>query len=114
MSFHVTSRFCIRFVFALTLVLACCSFAAAQTDDFASGEGDPIKLFDRGQDAHAKGDYKLALEFYEEAIKLKPEFPEAELQRGQALVSLNRGKEAERAFRRAIELRPTWVLPYAK
>jgi len=71
-------------------------------------------LFDRGQDAHAKGDYKLALEFYEEAIKLRPEFPEAELQRGQALISLNRREDAELAFRRAIELRPAWVLPYAK
>ncbi|HEY3024834.1 MAG TPA: tetratricopeptide repeat protein [Pyrinomonadaceae bacterium] len=114
MSFHVTSRFCIRYAFAFTLVLACSLFAAAQTEDFANSGGDPIKLFERGQDAHAKGDYKLALEFYEEAIKLRPEFPEAELQRGQALVSLNRREDAELAFRRAIELRPTWVLPYAK
>src|SRR6266516_4488263 len=114
MSFQVTSRFCIRFAFAFTLGLACSSFAAAQTEDSANGEGDPIKLFDRGQDAHAKGDYKLALEFYYAAIKLRPEFPEAELQRGQALVSLNRREDAEVAFRRAIELRPAWVLPYAK
>ena len=114
MSFHVTSRFCIRYVFAFTLVLASSLIATAQTEEFGNSGGDPIKLFDRGQDAHAKGDYKLALEFYEEAIKLRPEFPEAELQRGQALVSLNRREDAELAFRRAIELRPTWVLPYAK
>ncbi|MEP6911140.1 MAG: tetratricopeptide repeat protein [bacterium] len=114
MSFHVASRICLRYTFAFALVLGFASFAAAQTEDFANGGGDPIKLFDRGQDAHAKGDYKLALEFYEEAIKLRPEFPEAELQRGQALISLNRSEDAELAFRRAIELRPAWVLPYAK
>ena len=114
MSSHVSSRFYIRCAFAFTLVLACSSLAAAQTDEFSNSGGDPIKLFDRGQDAHAKGDYKLALEFYEEAIKLRPEFPEAELQRGQALVSLDRREDAELAFRRAIELRPRWVLPYAK
>src|SRR6267143_3643318 len=114
MSFHVISRSCMRYALAFTLVLVCSSFATAQTEEFGNSGGDPIKLFDRGQDAHAKGDYKLALEFYEEAIKLRPEFPEAELQRGQALVSLNRREDAELAFRRAIELRPTWVLPYAK
>lgn len=111
---QVPSRIFIRYAFALTLVVACFSFVAAQNEDFANNGADPIKLFERGQDAHAKGDYKLALEFYEEAIKLRPEFPEAELQRGQALASLNRREDAERALRRAIELRPNWVLPYAK
>ena len=107
-------RICVRYTFALTLVIVCCSLVTAQSDDFSNNSADPIRLFERGQDAHAKGDYKLALEFYEEAIKLRPEFPEAELQRGQALASLNRREDAERALRRAIELRPQWVLPYAK
>lgn len=108
---QVLSGFWIRCALALTLACACAPSAAAQTEDFAA---DPVKLFDRGQDAHAKGDYKLALEFYEEAIKLRPEFPEAEFQRGQALVPLNRLEQAELAFRRAIELRPNWAMPYAK
>jgi tetratricopeptide (TPR) repeat protein len=111
---HFASRFCIRYGLVLILLLVGFSFAAGQTEEFGNSAGDPIKLFERGQDAHAKGDYKLALEFYEEAIKLRPEFPEAEFQRGQALLSLNRREDAEQAFRRAIEQRPNWVLPYAK
>ncbi|MEO8434530.1 MAG: tetratricopeptide repeat protein [Pyrinomonadaceae bacterium] len=114
MSSHFPSNICLRYAFALTLVIVCFSFVTAQNGDFSNNSADPIRLFERGQDAHARGDYKLALEFYEEAIKLRPEFPEAELQRGQALASLNRREDAERALRRAIELRPNWVLPYAK
>ena len=53
-------------------------------------EDDPIKLFERAQDAHAKNDYKTAIEFYDAAIRLKPEFPEAEFQRALALLFTNR------------------------
>lgn len=98
-------------VFPLTLI--CCFPGNAQTDDIAGGEADPIKLFERGQNAHAKGDVTRALALYEEAIKLRPEFPEAEYQRGVALVALNRLSEAEAAFRRAIALRKDWASPYS-
>lgn len=108
------SRLAFRSCFVFALAVASCSFAAGQSEEIGNSPADPIKLFEQGQDAHAKGDYKLALEFYEEAIKLRPEFPEAEFQRGQALLPLNRSEEAVLAFRRAIELRPNWVLPYAK
>ncbi len=72
---------------------------------------NPITLFNQGQDAHEKGDFQTALKFYDEAIKLAPEFPEAEYQRGNALQSLGKIVEAEKAFRRAIELRENWTLP---
>src|SRR5262249_43929876 len=100
---------------ALLLVLAvlCCQLAVAQDDDPANGETDPIKLFERGQNAHAKGDFTRALALYEAAIKLRPEFPEAEYQRGVALVNLGRNPEAERAFTNSIALRKDWVLPHA-
>jgi len=84
--------------------------APAQSDD----ENDPVKLFEKGQDAHAKGDFKLAIELYDAAIKLKPEFPEAELQRAMALLSTNRKPEAIEGFKRAVTLRPDWPLAYAK
>jgi tetratricopeptide (TPR) repeat protein len=64
---------------------------------------------DRG--AHARGEFEKALEFYEQAIKVRPEFPEAEFQRGNALVSLSRLDEADAAFRRAISLKKNWSLP---
>ncbi|MDQ3321099.1 MAG: tetratricopeptide repeat protein [Acidobacteriota bacterium] len=72
---------------------------------------DPVQLFNQGQDAHEKGDYKMALKFYDAAVKLALEFPEAEFQRGNALLSSNNPVEAEKAFRRALELRADWTLP---
>jgi tetratricopeptide (TPR) repeat protein len=102
------------FVAALCLLFFTGSMALAQTDDpFGDGSADPVKLFERGQNAHAHGDLLKALEFYEEAIKMRPEFAEAELQRGSALVGLGRLQEAESGFRRAIELRKDWSLPYS-
>lgn len=74
-------------------------------------EKDPVQIFNQGQDAHEKGDFKTALKFYDEALKIAPEFPEAEFQRGNALNSLGLEKEAEKSFRRSLELRENWVLP---
>jgi tetratricopeptide (TPR) repeat protein len=98
----------------LIIVIAVLSVSLnAQTDDFGDAAADPVKLFERGQSAHARGDFEKALEFYEQAIKVRPEFPEAEFQRGNALVSLSRFDEAEAAFRRAITLKKNWALPYS-
>jgi len=107
------SRFA-AFAALLCLLFFAGSVTQAQTDDpFGDGSADPVKLFERGQNAHAHGDLLKALEFYEEAIKVRPEFAEAEFQRGSALVGLGRLPEAESALRRAIELRKDWSLPYS-
>lgn len=100
---------------AVSLTLCCAQMVCAQTDDDGFGDAaiDPIKIFEKGQEAHQKGDLQLALEFYEEAIKVRPEFPEAEYQRALALVALDRLPEAEKGFRRAGELRAAWALPQA-
>jgi len=87
--------------------------ATAQTDEFGDAAADPIKLFERGQDAHGRGEFEKALDYYNQALKLRPEFPEAEFQRGNALVSLSRFGEAEKSFRQAIELKKNWSLPYS-
>lgn len=87
---------------------------AAQTDDpFGDSAADPIRLFERGQSAHARGELEKAIAFYEQALKVKPEFPEAEFQRGNALASLGRATEAEAAFRQAISQKKNWSLPHA-
>src|SRR4051794_24932789 len=92
--------------FALVSV---CSQASAQTVDvFGDDAADPVRLFERGQSAHAHGELEKALAFYEEALKVRPEFPEAEFQRGNALASLGRLAEAEGAFRRAILQKKNW------
>ena len=98
----------------LLLTLALAVQSQAQTDDaFGDSGADPVKLFERGQSAHARGDLQKALEFYEQALKVRPEFPEAEFQNGVVLVSLVRLPEAEAAFKRAIALKKNWSLPYS-
>ena len=86
--------FCVTFLLAILLPAA---RAFAQTEEIGDGDVDPIKLFERGQNAHARGNLAVAIAFYEQAIKLRPEFPEAEFQRGSALVGLGRSADAEPA-----------------
>ncbi len=84
----------------------------AQTEEaFGDDATDPVRLFERGQGAHARGELEKALGFYEQALKVRPEFPEAQFQRGNALAALGRTKEAEAAFRAAIALKKNWSLP---
>lgn len=82
-------------------------------DGLGDDETDPVRLFERGQRAHAHGELEKALGFYEQALKVRPEFPEAEFQRGNALASLKRLPEAEAAFRLAISYKKNWALPYS-
>src|SRR5580765_6792804 len=100
-----------KIVYALGLLALMLSFQVvrAQADD----EQDPGKLFEKGQDAHAKSDYRHAIELYDAALKLKPEFPEAEFQRAIALLATNRSKEAIEGFSRAVTLRPDWAQAYS-
>lgn len=105
MKLCLNHRLCF-FLLSFFLIFSLIQPALSQED-----EKDPVQLFNQGQDAHEKGDFKTALKLYEEALKIAPEFPEAEFQRGNALQSLGRDEEAEKAFRRAVELRENWVLP---
>lgn len=86
---------------------------AAQDDPFGDSAADPIRLFERGQSAHARGELEKAISFYEQALKVKPEFPEAEFQRGNALASLGKLTEAEAAFRLALTQKKNWSLPHS-
>lgn len=113
---ELSASFCKR----VLLVAACLGLLSvyanvpAQTVDvFGDDAADPVRLFERGQSAHARGDLEKALGYYEQALKVRPEFPEAEFQRGNALASLNRLPEAEAAFRHAISLKKNWSLPYS-
>ena len=105
-------RLVLALVFALALACAP-GLKAQETDEFGDTAADPVKLFNRGQEAHAKKEYERALELYEEALQLRPEFPEAEFQKAAALVALKRLPEAEKSYRRAMELRRDWPLPPA-
>jgi tetratricopeptide (TPR) repeat protein len=109
-----------KFLLVFFLTVALFTFASAQqsndesNSDNEANQNQAIETFNRGQGAHEKGDLAVAVKFYEEALKLFPDFPEAEYQRGAALVSLSNLAEAEKAFRRAIELRGDWSLAWAR
>lgn len=103
-----------RFLLAATALVLFSAGAAAQTvEAFGDDATDPVRLFERGQGAHARGELEKAISFYEQALKVRPEFPEAEFQRGSALASLGRFQDAEAAFRLAISYKKNWSLPYS-
>ncbi len=104
-----------HFLAAATMVFVFFATAtfAQDEEEKPSPTADAIELFQKGQDAHEKGQLAAAIEFYEKAIAVMPEFPEAEFQRGNALIALGRKGDAEKAFRRAVELRPEWTLALA-
>ncbi len=105
----------LSFALSLSLLFLSVSVSIAQEDETDGGEAQAaaVEKFNQGQDAHEKGDFRTALKFYDEAVKLAPEFPEVEFQRGNIFISLNDPDNAEKAFRRAIELREDWTLPMA-
>ena len=116
-----THQSALTLVFGLLLTLLCCAAPAlAQDEDFNEDAPDPVKLLRRGNAAHARAvqsksekDLLEALEFYEQAIRLNPEFAEAEYRKGTVLGALGRGAEAEKSFRRAMEISPEWLMPPA-
>lgn len=91
--------------------------AAAQSSesngDAEANQTKAIAIFENAQNAHEKNDLPGAVKLYDEALKLFPEFPEAEYQRAAALLSLGKTSEAEKGLRRAAELRPDWSLALA-
>ncbi|MFL6228491.1 MAG: tetratricopeptide repeat protein [Pyrinomonadaceae bacterium] len=97
-------------VAALALLVACSAVAFAQ-DDLDGGADDPVQIFERAQSAHAKGELERALQLYDAALKLRPDFAEALYQKGVALAVLKRLPEAETALGRAAELKKDWSLP---
>jgi len=100
---------CILLLALRTAVPTC-----AQTEEaFGDDATDPVRLFERGQAAHARGELEKALGYYEQALKVRPEFPEAQFQRGTALIALQKFDEAETALRAAISLKKNWSLPYS-
>lgn len=103
----------VAFALAFFVALVCARAVAVAQDDFEDDAADPVKLFNKGQDAHAKKNYEQAIELYDEALKLRPDFAEVEFQKAGALVALKRTAEAEKSYRRASEIKPTWPLPPA-
>jgi len=102
----------LTFIFAAVLMISSIVQISAQ-EEVEAETNDPVEFFNQGQDAHEKGDFAEAIKFYEKALAILPEFPEAEYQKGNALISLQKPLEAEKSFRKAVELREDWTLALA-
>jgi len=103
---------------AMCAALFVCFITVLSLSIFAQTEPPPttdnaVELFNQGQDAHSKGDFAGAIDFYDKALKIVPEFAEAEYQKGNAFLSLGKKADAEAALRRAVELRSDWTLALA-
>jgi tetratricopeptide (TPR) repeat protein len=104
-------------LFAVALgLLVCCLLAPAglraqDADAAGEGEDDPIKLYNQARAAERRNDLERALALFDAALRLRPEYPEAELEKGLVLTSLKRFPDAEKALRRAAALRVEWALP---
>lgn len=62
---------------------------------------------DLGFEAHQRGDYQLALNFYEQALLISPFDAEALSLKGSVLSLLNKINEAEAALKKAVEIEPS-------
>lgn len=97
----------IALLLLLPVLLSAAAFAQEDTDD----KQDAVAIFNQAQDAQEKGDLKAAIELYKKALKVVPELAEAEYQTGIAYLALKDDQAAEKAFRRALEIRSDWTLP---
>jgi len=65
--------------------------------------------FYRGTDFYEKGNYELALESFDKAIELKPDWALAWYNKGTTLARLKRYEEALKTYDKAIDLKRDWV-----
>ena len=91
------------FVLVLVSLLSISTAFNALAQEQPSESDDAVAIFNQGQDAHEKGDLKTAIELYQKALKIIPEFPEAEYQMGAAYLSLGQTENAEKACQIIIE-----------
>lgn len=88
------------------MIVAYANRVAWGQDD--TGSEDAVALFNAAQDLHERGDLTGAIQLYDKALKAVTEFPEAEYQRGVAQQQLGQRDEAEKSFRRSLDLRVDW------
>ncbi|MBI3950022.1 MAG: tetratricopeptide repeat protein [Acidobacteria bacterium] len=80
--------------------------AQAQAEQKASetAQQQAIAAFEEGQRAHERGDLQKAIEQYDEALKIIPDFPEALYQSGMAHLALKQLDQAHANLARLVEL----------
>ena len=63
-------------------------------------------LHREGYEAQRKGDFRTALQKYQQLVQLRPELAELQANLGLIHFHLGHRKEAETAFRKALSLKP--------
>jgi Flp pilus assembly protein TadD len=88
-------------------------------DESTKPLGEPAKtvqtaesLNKQGDDYFDAGQYQKAIDAYQQAVRLQPDYPEAYLNLGDAYYNLDRYDEAVAADKQAIALRPDWAAAY--
>ena len=109
---HLWRHF-LRLSLGVAILFCLMSAGSAQEADADDNVDAAVASFNKGQELHEKGDLDGAVRAYLEATKLIPEFPEAEFQLATAYKQQGKNDFAERAFRRAVELRGDWSLALA-
>lgn len=67
---------------------------------------DAKHFYNQGNDLYASKDYEKALEFYDKAVTIKPDYHQAWYNRGNALDELKRYQEAIESYDKAVAIKP--------
>lgn len=72
-----------------------------------AAEQQAITAFEQGQQAHARGELHTAIAFYDRALEIIPDFPEALFQRAMARLAQKQLDQAQADLERLLSLKPT-------
>lgn len=81
--------------------------STTERDAIAAAEQQAIAAFEQGQQAHARGDLHTAIAFYDTALEIIPDFPEALFQRAMARLAQKQPDRAQADLERLLALKPT-------
>jgi TonB family protein len=96
------------------LIIAVVSPATGSRPRFPSQDANAaIDYRARGKEHYSAGRYQEAAEAFKQAVRLKPDDPEAHHGLGLAFQSLRQYDEAVASYNEAIRLKPDWAEPYS-
>jgi tetratricopeptide (TPR) repeat protein len=78
----------------------------------SQGSENAEQFFKQGVSYYESGQYQQAIEAYKQAVKLAPEYADANYNLGMAYSSLGQYKEAIEAYKRAIRIKPDYEAAY--
>ncbi|MDP6397167.1 MAG: tetratricopeptide repeat protein [Candidatus Marinimicrobia bacterium] len=83
-----------------------------EEDETGMDKRDAISYYNQGNDYYNQGDYDIAIQFYENAIVLKPDYADAYINLGVAYDEQENYDKAIEAYKKVIEIDPDYALAY--